>query len=220
MGGVAAMGQLWSTVDDLCRLASFLAGGGDGILERASLDQMWTPQVMLDPERWSVGWGIGIELTAQEGRVFGGHGGAMPGFLAGLHVHRESGVGAAVLTNSATRLATRELCLELAGATIERWPAEIAPWRPEPEPPPEVRAILGRWWSEGNEFVFVWRDGKLTAELPGAPPWVHPSVFEPLPGGGYRVVSGRERGERLRVDGQRLLFGGYPFTRTQTSSPG
>jgi len=220
LGGVRPMGQLWSTVADLCRFASFLAGSGEGLLDSASLEQMWAPQVILDPDLWSVGWGLGLELSSREGRVYGGHGGAMPGFLAGLQVHRESGVGAVALTNAGTRFASRELCIELASATIERWPAEIAPWRPEREPPPEVRAILGRWWSEGNEFVFAWREGKLTAESPGAPPWVHPSVFEPLPEGGYRVVAGRERGERLRLEGGELRFGGYPFTRGQTASPG
>ena len=219
LGPVAPMGQLWSTVADLCRFASFLAGDGDGILERDSLEQMWTPQSMVDPERWSVGFGLGLELSAQDGRVFGGHGGAMPGFLAGVHVHRDSRVGAAVLANAGTRLATRELCLELASATIERWPAAIPSWRPEAEPPPEVRGILGRWWSEGNEFVFFWREGKLTAEAPGAPPWVHASVFAPCEGG-FRVVEGRERGERLRLVEEGMVFGGYLFTRGQRQSPG
>jgi hypothetical protein len=181
---------------------------------------MWAPQVMLDPDRWSAGWGLGLELVSHEGRVYGGHGGAMPGFLAGLYVNRATRVGAVVLTNSGTRLPTREVALELAEAVIADWPAEVAPWRPECEPPPEVRAILGRWWSEGSEFVFRWRDGRLTVERPGAPAWVHPSVLEPRAEGGYRVVEGRELGERLRVEGERLVFGGYAFTRGQEGSPG
>jgi hypothetical protein len=41
-----------------------------------------------------------------------------------------------------------------------------------------------------------------------------PSVFE-RDGDGFRVRSGRERGERLRVDGDRLVWAGYVFTRTQ-----
>jgi len=219
LAGVAAMGQLWSTVGDLGRFASFLAGDGAGVLERESLEQMWTPQSMVDPERWAVGFGLGLELSAQEGRIFGGHGGAMPGFLAGLHIHRESRVGAAVLTNASTRLATREFCLELASETIERWPSAIPSWRPECEPPAEVRAILGRWWSEGTEYVFSWRGGRLTAEAPGSPPWVRASVFAPLDGG-FRVVEGRERGERLRLVEEGVVFGGYLFTRVQRHSRG
>ena len=131
MGGVAAMGQLWSTVGDLCRWGAFLAEGADGVLAAATVDEMWAPQSMMNPDEWTVGWGLGLELVASEGRVFGGHGGAMPGFLAGLYVNREARTGAAVLTNSGTRAPTRDIALDLAGATIELWPPEIEPWRPE-----------------------------------------------------------------------------------------
>ncbi len=219
-GGVAAMGQLWSTVGDLCRWGAFLVGGREEVLASDTVEEMWAPQVMLNPDEWTVGWGLGLQLVSQDGRIFGGHGGAMPGFLAGLLVNRETKTGAAVLTNAGTRAPTGEIAIELALTAIELWPPEPEPWRPESPPPPEIAAILGQWWSEGNEFAFSWRDGKLTARSVGAPPRVKPSVFEPLPGGGFRVVSGRERGERLRVEGDMLVWGGYPFTRGQASTPG
>jgi CubicO group peptidase (beta-lactamase class C family) len=219
-GGVAAMGQIWSTVGDLCLWGAFLVGGREGVLAPDTVEEMWAPQVMLNPDEWTVGWGLGLQLVSHEGRIFGGHGGAMPGFLAGLLVNRETKTGAAVLTNSGTRAPTSEIAIELAAATIELWPPDVEPWRPESPPPPEVAAILGQWWSEGNEFAFSWRDGKLTARIIGAPPRVKPSVFEPLPEGGFRVVSGRERGERLRIEGEMLVWGGYPFTRDQDSTPG
>ena len=97
---------------------------------------------------------------------------------------------------------------------VATWPADTVRWRPEAEPPTEVRALLGRWWSEGNEFVFTWEKGRLNARAVGAPSWMQPSVFEAVDGG-YRVATGRERGERLRVDGDRLIWAGYVFTRTQ-----
>jgi CubicO group peptidase (beta-lactamase class C family) len=212
--GVAAMGQLWSTVADLCAWASFLASGRDGILDAATVEEMWFPQVMVNPDRWDRGWGLGLELLNRDGKIFGGHGGAMPGHLAGVYVHRESGIGAAVLTNSGTRAPTTDAALELATTTFEHWPPETAPWRPEAEPPEAVRSLLGRWWSEGNEFVFTWEKGQLHARGVGAPAWVQPSVFAEADGG-YRVATGRERGERLRVDGDRLIWAGYVFTRTQ-----
>ncbi len=219
LGGVASMGQLWSTVGDLCRWASFLVDGRDDVLSAASLDEMWAPQSMLNRDEWTGGWGVGIELVSHEGRIFGGHGGAMPGFLAGVYVNRQARTGAAVLTNSGTRAPTREIALELAGATIELWPPEIEPWRPEKPPPPEIEAILGRWWSEGYEHLFSWEGGKLTARMAGSPRRFKPTVFEPLPEGGFRAVEGRERGERLRVEGDRMVWAGYPFSRTQTSTP-
>ena len=131
-----------------------------------------------------------------------------------MYVHRGSCVGAAALTNAGTRGQTAELALELATATIEQWPAEIEPWRPEAAPPEIVRPLLGRWWSEGNEFVFTWEKGRLHARGVGAPATMPPSVFEP-DDGGYRVSSGRERGERLRAEGDRLVWAGYLFTRAQ-----
>jgi CubicO group peptidase (beta-lactamase class C family) len=219
MGGIASMGQLWSTVADLCRWGAFLVAGQDGVLASATLDEMWSPQSMMNPDEWTVGWGLGLELVSHESRVFGGHGGAMPGFLAGLYVNREAKTGSAVLTNSGTRAPTRDIALELAAATIELWPPEIEPWRPESPPTPAVAAILGHWWSEGYEFVFSWEAGKLTARMPGAPRRIKPTVFEPLPEGGFRAVDGRERGERLRIEGDRMVWAGYPFTRTQEPTP-
>jgi CubicO group peptidase (beta-lactamase class C family) len=219
MGGVASMGQLWSTVADLGRWGSFLAEGDDSVLPAATLDEMWAPQSMMNPDDWTVGWGLGLELVSHEGRVFGGHGGAMPGFLAGLYVNRQTKIGAAVLTNSGTRAPTRDIALEFAGATIEQWPPDVEQWRPESPPPPEIEAILGRWWSEGYEHLFSWEDGKLTARMAGAPKRIKPTVFEPLPEGGFRAVEGRERGERLRVEGDRMVWGGYPFSRTQETTP-
>ena len=34
-------------------------------------------------------------------------------------------------------------------------------------------------------------------------------------GDGWRAAAGRERGERLRVDGDRMIWSGYAFTRAQ-----
>ena len=119
-----------------------------------------------------------------------------------------------MLTNSGTRGQTTELALELATIANEQWPAATEPWRPELEPPDDLRAILGRWWSEGNEFVFTWEQGSLHARAAGGAASMPPSVFEAVDGG-YRVRSGRERGERLRIEGDRLVWAGYVFTRRQ-----
>jgi hypothetical protein len=79
-----------------------------------------------------------------------------------------------------------------------------------------MRTILGRWWSEGEEFVFSWKNGRLTAEpAAAAPSWMRPAVFEQVGEREYRVLSGRERGERLRIEDDRLVWAGYAFTRDQ-----
>ncbi len=63
MRGLAAMGQLWSTVGDLCRWGAFLAAGRAGVLDPATAEELWAPQVMMNPDDWTVGWGLGLELV-------------------------------------------------------------------------------------------------------------------------------------------------------------
>ncbi len=214
LGGVAAMGQLWSTVEDLATWATFLARGADGVLAPATIEEMWFPQVMYYPDSWVLGWGLGLMLYNQNGTIFGGHGGAMAGHLAGVFVHRKSQTGAAALTNSGTRGNMELFAVSLVEKAMELWPEPVEPWRPEADPPDDVRALLGRWWSEGNEFVFWWERGALQAKVVGTPPGRAETTFE-RDGDGWRASAGRERGERLRSEDGQLVWAGYPFTRTQ-----
>ncbi|MGZ4340236.1 MAG: serine hydrolase domain-containing protein, partial [Gaiellaceae bacterium] len=214
LGGVAAMGQLWSTVEDLARWATFLARGEEGILAPGTVEEMWFPQVMYFPDEWVLGWGLGLMLYNHEGKIFGGHGGAMAGHLAGVYVNRKTQVGAAALTNSGTRGNMDLFCVQLAAKALELWPEPIEPWRAEAEPPADVRAILGVWWSEGNQFVFHWKQGTLHAKVAGMPPGRGETTFA-RDGDGWIASAGRERGERLRIDGTQMVWAGYPFTRDQ-----
>jgi CubicO group peptidase (beta-lactamase class C family) len=219
LAGTAAAGQLWSTVEDLCRWATFLAAGHDGVLSASTVEQMWFPQVMYYADDWALGWGLGIALFNRAGGIFGGHDGAMAGHLASVVVNRKTRIGAAVLTNSGTRGDTTVLALQLAEKATELWPPTITPWHPEPEPPADVRALLGRWWSEGHEFLFTWRDGALQAKVVGLPPGRGETTFE-RDGVGWVAARGRERGERLSLDGDRFTWAGYPFTRDQEPTAG
>jgi CubicO group peptidase (beta-lactamase class C family) len=214
LGGVAAMGQLWSTVEDLARWATFLACGADGVLDSATIEEMWFPQVMYFPDDWILGWGLGLMLYNHEGKIYGGHGGAMAGHLAGVYVNRKTEIGAAALTNSGTRGDMDMTAIKLAQKAMELWPEPIEVWRPEEAPPDDVRAILGVWWSEGAQFVFTWEGGTLRAKIAGTPPGRGETTFE-RDGDGWVAAKGRERGERLRIDDARVVWAGYPFTRAQ-----
>jgi YD repeat-containing protein len=81
--------------------------------------------------------------------------------------------------------------------------------------------VLGRWWSEGFEFVFRWRDGHLEARATEAPANRAPAVFAVESGDVLRTVSGREAGEQLRLtrDGAgrvvRMHWATYRLTRDQ-----
>jgi CubicO group peptidase (beta-lactamase class C family) len=134
----AAMGQLWSTTGDLARWGAFLAEGRDDVLARSTLDEMALVQTMVDTRRWTVGWGLGLELLRRGDRVFAGHGGAMPGFLAGLFVERESGIGAAALTNSSAGPDAERLAIDLADSALDALPSEPDGWRPDGGAPPDL----------------------------------------------------------------------------------
>jgi CubicO group peptidase (beta-lactamase class C family) len=214
LGGVAAMGQLWSTVEDLARWATFLATGREGVLDPKTVEEMWFPQVMYYPDEWVMGWGLGLQLYNQGGTIFGGHGGAMPGHLAGVFINRKTQTGAAALTNSGSRAEMEAFAIELAQKGLELWPEPVETWRPEEERPADARALLGLWWSEGTQFVFTWEQGSLRAKVTGTAPGRAETTFE-RDGDGWIAAAGRERGERLRVDGKQLVWAGYKFTRAQ-----
>jgi CubicO group peptidase (beta-lactamase class C family) len=214
----AAMGQLWSTTGDLARWGAFLAAGDDDVLPKEALDGMARVSVMADAERWTVAWGMGLGLYRRGDRVYAGHGGAMPGFLSMLLVHRQSETGAVVLANAGAQVAVDKIALDLVETTIEDAPPTPA-WLPDEGPPDEVAAMLGRWWTEGYELLVSWRDGALRSELVGASAWNRHSTFAQDGDDRWRCVEGRERGELLRVvrdeDGTpvRLYFATYPCTR-------
>jgi CubicO group peptidase (beta-lactamase class C family) len=218
VGGKGGESGLYSTVGDLARWGSFLASPDDSVLAPASVAEMHDLQIMAEPD-WTLGWGLGIELWRRGERIFGGHTGGFPGFLSVLLYSRRDGIGVVLLTNSGRWPKLSATALDLAEAALEELAPEREPWTPAEPPPAEILPLLGRWWSEGDETVFSWREGRLEARLAAAPPEREPSVFEPEGEDRFRVVSGRERGEVLRVvrdsDGGvvRLYWATYPFTR-------
>jgi len=218
-GPAAAMGWLWSTVDDLARWADFLATGADGVLARATLDEMTRPRAMADQAAWSLGWGLGLELYRRGERVFAGHGGAMPGFLAGVCIHRPERVGATVLCNTGAGAGPEKLALDLAEVVLDELPAVPEPWRPDAGAPGDVAPLLGSWWSEGSELVLSWKGDRLRLEVVGGPPGRNVSWLQREDDDRWRIVEGRELGEVLRVTRDesgapaKLYVATYPLTR-------
>jgi CubicO group peptidase (beta-lactamase class C family) len=218
-GATAAAGGLWSTTGDLARFGAFLHEPDPEVLAPASVEEMRALRVMAEPQRWTLGWGLGLMLHRFGDWVFAGHEGGAMGGVSSLLVEQETGVGAAVLANTTAPLDPVSLAGELAGAALDAGPVAEAAWRPGELPPDDLAGVLGRWWSEGYEFVFSWRDGHLEASLAAAPEWRRPAVFERVEGDRFRTISGRERGERLEIvrDEQgrpvKLYWASYPFTR-------
>jgi hypothetical protein len=110
--------------------------------------------------------------------------------------------------------------IELADHVVENDPVEDTPWQPGTELPDDYRPLVGRWFSEGQPFVFWVEQGELRArtDKPGAER-LTASRFEKVADDVYRDLTGRERGELLRVtrapDGTvtKLNWATYLFTR-------
>jgi CubicO group peptidase (beta-lactamase class C family) len=218
-GAFAAAGSLWSTTADLCRWGAFLVDGAEGVLAKETLEEMRRFQSMADLEEWKLGWGLGLMLLREGDRIFVGHGGAMPGFLAGLAVSPKERSGAVVLVNSGAGVKIDRLLRKLAVKAADAYPPEPEPWRAAESVPSELEPLLGRWWSEGTEVVIRVRNGSLQLRDATAEPSLPPSVFEPAGDDRYRGVSGPEEGELLEVvrdeSGQviKLYWATYPLTR-------
>ena len=211
-GAWIAAGQMWGTVHDLCRWAQFLAEPDEDVLAKRTVEEMRTIQTMDDHARWTAGYGLGLQLFRDGDRIMAGHGGSMPGFIATVRVSVGDRIGAALLTNESTaRIGA--LGSKLIATTAERWPVPPRLWSVEEPPPPDVEPLLGIWYMEGSQLVFRWRDGTLQAQFSDAAEWEAPAVFEQGADGRWRIVSGWEHGEALRIEDERLVLSGYPVTR-------
>lgn len=217
-GAWIAAGQLWGTVRDLVRWAAFLADPDESILARATVEEMRTLQTIADHVHWSAGYGLGLQLLRDGERILAGHGGSMPGFIAGVYVSPADKTGVALLTNSSTaRLGP--LATALVAETVERWPVPPEPWRVDEPAPDDVAPLLGIWFMEGDQVVFRWREGRLEAQFAEAADWEEPAVFAREGDGRWRIVSGWEHGELLRVEPDRMVLSGYPVTRAPAVMP-
>jgi CubicO group peptidase (beta-lactamase class C family) len=218
-GAAAPAMQLWSTAADLARWAAFLADPVPEVLKLESLEEMRQPLVVWDPHAFTLAWGAGLMLWRKGERVLHGHGGAMPGFLAGVYAYRDETerAGAVVLTNTGRGADPDSLAADLLNAALDADPRRKPAWSAG-EIPDGLRELLGPWWAEGTEHLVEWREGVLTAVVRGGNEKRRTHFTQTGPDA-YQAVRGREQGERLRVeraaDGsvERLIFAGYAYTR-------
>ena len=180
---------------------------------------MCQPQVMADMTGWTSAWGLGFQLVRHEGRTWVGHTGGWPGSITGVFTERSTATTGLILMNNSAPVPPAAAAIELGTIAIEREPVQPEPWQPGTELPDELVPLLGHWYSEGTHFVLSVREGRLEARVAGQPKEMPPSVFEAEATDRYRTVSGRERGELLRVTRDasgsvtHLNWATYRFTR-------
>jgi CubicO group peptidase (beta-lactamase class C family) len=197
-GAMAPAGELWSTVGDLARWACFLAGDTGDVLSADTLEEMQQPATVDDGSAWTTGWGLGLQLFRADGRRLVGHGGSMPGFLAGLLVEPATGDAALALANATSGVPIGRLTQELLTTMAEHEPALPGVWQPAPVPA-ELLELTGTWYW-GTAALTLAVDGVDRLRLsPAGGAGSRGSRFRPAPDGGWTGQDHYYAGEHLRV---------------------
>ena len=237
-GAMAPAGQLWTTVQDLSRWATFLGGQTHELLSAATLSEMCEPHHVADEpgQPWSAAHGLGWQVWNTNGIRYAGHGGSMPGFLAGLRVQLTSGGGATasanetspagpaagaagdgvvVLTNTTASSAPKALATDLLRTLAELEPAPVIPWSASGDA--SLLELAGTWhWGPAVEVATVVGEHLVIGE-PGAG---RGSRFRRVGPDTWEGLDGYHTGEPLRVvrndDGgvSHLDLASFRFTRT------
>jgi CubicO group peptidase (beta-lactamase class C family) len=208
-GVMAAAGQLWATLADLGRFAAFLLGDTADVLDPATLEEMTEPAgVDSSAPGWSA-YGLGLQVLRVDGRTLVGHGGSMPGFLAGVFVDREEQTGAVSLANATAGV--EPVVFGLLADLRAAEPRIVEPWRPAPSPVPLEQ--LGVWfWGVSPVALRAVTGGRLhLGPLPGR--GGRASRFEQRDGR-WVGLDGYYAGETLRIAEDHLDLGTFVFTRT------
>ena len=195
-GVMAAAGQLWAPLADLGRFAAFLLGDTADVLDPATLEEMTVPAGVDSSAPGWAAYGLGVQVLRIDGRTLVGHGGSMPGFLAGVFVDREEQTGAVSLANTTSGLDT--VVFGLLGDLRTAEPRIVEPWTPSPSPVPLDR--LGVWfWGPAPHAAAL---GRRRAAAPG--PAARPGRAGPA--GSRRGTTARGSGWTATSPGEELTI--------------
>jgi hypothetical protein len=157
---------------------------------------------------WSA-YGLGLQVLRVDDRTLVGHGGSMPGFLAGVFVDREERTGAVELLNSTAGAAP--LVFGLLADLRAAEPRIADAWAPSPPPVPLEQ--LGVWyWGPSAFLLRAVGEGKLhLGPMPGQTG--RASRFRAADGDTWIGLDGYYAGETLRIAEDHLDLGTFIFTR-------
>ena len=223
-GLMAPAGELWSTADDLCRFAAFLLDGDDRVLPGQTLAEMRDPAAPPGDEAWTGGYGLGLQLFRHDGRMYYGHSGSMPGFLATLCVSPDDGIGGIALANATSGPDIAAVAIDLITIVADSEPHLPARWKPLPEVDQALLALTGLWYWGPRAYVLrLLADRGL--ELSPVTGKGRASRFRAEPDGTWTGLDGYYAGETLRLMRgaddtiDHLDLGSFVFTR-QPYEPG
>jgi CubicO group peptidase (beta-lactamase class C family) len=223
-GLMAPAGELWSTAEDLCRFAAFLLAGDDRVLPATTLAEMRVPASPPGDDAWTGGYGLGLQLFRRDGRLFFGHGGSMPGFVAAMCVSPADGIGGIALANATSGPDVGVIAADLVRIVAEHEPRLPARWKPLPEVDQALLELTGPWYWGPRAYVLrLLADRAL--ELSPVGGRGRASRFRAEPDGTWTGLDGYYLGETLRVirgaggAADHLDLGTFVFTR-QPYDPG
>ncbi len=192
--GMSPAGSMYASVEDLARFMKMLFNhgktGNHQLLNRETLETMWTPQYT--KEGANTGYGIGFNVSELEGHKMVGHGGAIYGFATQLYLVPGQKCGVVITTsldgaNAVMDRLARYALRSMLALKEERPPPIYV--KSEPVDPMEARKIDGKYADDDKDVVELKeRNGRLFL-------W-----------GGSRRTEIRETDEGLMTDG-RLGFG-------------
>jgi CubicO group peptidase (beta-lactamase class C family) len=219
VGRMAPAGQMWSTVEDVCRFATLLANGADDVLSADTVAEMRTPHSAPEGDTWDSSYGLGMQTYRANGRMLAGHTGSMPGFLCALWVNVDERIGCVTLTNSTSGVAIGSLTADLIGIVADREPRIPEPWKPLSEVDTSLLQLTGLWyWGPAGYALRLQADRVL--ELRSLSGSGRGARFRPAPDGTWVGLNGYFNGETLRAvrDGAsgritHLDIGSFVFTR-------
>lgn len=216
LGVMAAAGQLWSTTTDLAGFAAFLLRGDERVLSAESVREMRAAAAPCAPGE--SGYGLGLQLNVCDGRRLVGHGGSLPGFVAGLWLSEDEDLAAVVLSNCTSGVLASTVATDLIGIVAEAEPRFPEPWRPFREADRVPLELSGIWyWGTAAHVLRLRADGSL--ELGPVGVTGRAARFRAEPDGSWTGLTGYYAGETLRAvrgdDGTpgHLDLGSFVFTR-------
>jgi len=213
-GAMAPAGQLWATITDLGRWAAFAGGDTGDVLSADTLAEMYEPHTINDSpgQPWTGAHGLGWQLWNVNGIRYAGHGGSMPGFLAGLRVQLDTGGGVAVASNTTSGMGL--IGPELLKVFVTCEPKPVKPWYAAGD---ATLIELGGMWHWGPGVVVA----KVVGEhlVLGEPGQARGSRFARVGADEWVGLDGYYTGEPLRIvrrpDGtvSHLDLASFRFTR-------
>ena len=206
LNGIAACGQLHSTVADLAKWISlqFRTGdaqrNGEQVLRGSSIEEMHRPQYM-EPD-WSFGYCLGWRARRIGEHIFHEHGGGIHGFASQVMFSKPHRLGVIALANVWPHGSLYEVPSEILETLLNA--EEGKRDRDEnivtSRTPPELERFLGTYEAGPSIPVNIaCRDDSLRLEAPSSTAYsLHaPASLEPTDNTGvFRIRGGRAAGER------------------------